>query len=321
MIFAAAVSLDEADARAVAERLSLDEALAERPIDLNETMPGRWEVVVYFDGEPLPGERDALARATAGALGRTSPPFAIAGLPDTDWVKRSLAGLQPIRAGRFLVHGRHDRDRVRPNDIAIEIEAGEAFGTGHHGSTLGCLLAIDRVGRTRAVRNALDLGTGSGILAIAIARALRAPVLASDIDSTATRIAAANARLNRAGRLITTVTAAGLGRRSFRVHGLFDLIVANILAGPLVRLAPSIRRHLAPSGTVILSGLLPEQKARVVAAYRGQSLRLVRDIRQADWLTLIFERRPVKTAEMRGQPAQAPLARARRWQARHRRRR
>ena len=319
MTFAAVLSLDDAKARSLADAISLDEALSERPIVLSETAAGRWEVVVYFDGEPLASERKALDRAVVDTIGQTSPGFTIAPLPETDWVRRSLAGLTPIRVERFLVHGRHDRDLVRPNDIAIEIEANEAFGTGHHGSTLGCLLAIGWVGKARAVRNALDLGTGSGILAIAIARSLKIPVLASDIDPTATRIAAANATLNRAGDNITAVTAAGLDRRVFRLRGPFDLIVANILAGPLVTLAPSVRRHLAANGTVILSGLLPEQRARVVSAYRGQGLRCVRDFTRDGWLTLVFERKPARRAEMRGRPAQALHARAQRSRARRRR--
>jgi ribosomal protein L11 methyltransferase len=319
MTFAAVLSLDEAPALALADALAHDEALTEHPVDLSEAAAGRWEVVVYFDGEPHAREREALDRAVIGAVGANSPGFTIAALPETDWVKRSLTGLNPIRAGRFLVHGRHDRNRVRANDIAIEIEANEAFGTGHHGSTLGCLVAIDWVGKARVVRNALDLGTGSGILAIAIARSLKVPVLASDIDPTATRIAAANAALNRAGDAVTTITAAGLARQIFRLRGPFDLIVANILANPLVKLAPAVRRHLAANGLVILSGLLPEQRARVVSAYRGRGLRLVRDFTRDGWLTLIFERKPARKAEMRGRPARVPRARGQRSRARRRR--
>jgi ribosomal protein L11 methyltransferase len=319
MTFAAVLALDEAKAGALADALSSDEVLMERPIDLNEIAAGQWQVVVYFDGEPPPNERDALDRAVAGVAGRNAARFMIAALPETDWVRRSLAGLTPIRAGRFLVHGRHDRSRGRPNDTAIEIEASEAFGTGHHGSTLGCLLAIDRVRKTRAIAGALDLGTGSGVLAIAIAHAFKAPVVASDIDPVATGIAAANAKLNRAGRFMTVVTAAGLTKRIFRVHGPFDLIVANILAGPLVKLAPPIRGHLAAGGIVILSGLLPEQRARLVSAYRRQGLRLVRDFPREGWLTLVFERKPVRTARRPGRPPRALRAPGRRSQASRRR--
>jgi ribosomal protein L11 methyltransferase len=319
MTFAAVLSLDEAEARSLADVVAEDDELATRPVDLNETAPGQWQVVVYFEAEPEAGDREALARAITTALGRRRAAFRIEALPETDWVRRSLAGLKPIRVGRFLIHGRHDRDRVRPNDVAVEIEAGEAFGTGHHGSTLGCLAAIDALARRRQrVGNALDVGTGTGILAIAIARGLHAPVLATEIDPVATAVAAANARLNRAAGLITTVTAADLSGRLVGERGRFDLIVANILAGPLIRLAPSVRRHLAAGGTVILSGLLPTQRARVVAAYRGQGLRLVRAATSAGWLTLVFERRSIRTAEMRGRPPRAPRAGGRRWQAKRR---
>ena len=263
MTFAAVLPVAESDARALLDALERDEALAARPIDLSETAPGRWELVVYFEEEPGAAELAALAGGAATALGRRAPAFTIGELPATDWVKRSLAGLKPIRVGRFLVHGRHDREQRRPNDIGIEIEAAEAFGTGHHGSTAGCLAAIERVAKARRIRNALDVGTGSGILAIAIARLLRAPVLASDIDPVATEIAAANARLNGAGAPGRHGDRGRPWPAVFRRHGPFDLVVANILAGPLVRLAPPIRRHLAPGGTVILSGLLPEQRARV----------------------------------------------------------
>jgi ribosomal protein L11 methyltransferase len=321
MTFAAEISLDESGAHALADAISFDPALADRPLDLAETAAGRWQIVVYFEAEPLASERLALERALRTAFGQSSSGFTIRPLPAADWVRRSLAVLKPIRAGRFLVHGRHDRDRIRANDIAIEIEANEAFGTGHHGSTLGCLLAIDRLAKARSVRRALDLGTGSGILAIAIARSLKARVLASDIDATAAHIAAANAHLNGVRRSITAVTADGLGHRIFRLHGPFDLIVANILAGPLARLAPSVRRHLAAGGVTILSGLLPGQKARVVSAYRGQGLRLVHEFTCDGWLTLVLDRKPVKTAETRDRPLRAPLvlgqrSRARRRQAR-----
>ena len=233
--------------------------------------------------------RTRLERAALARFGR----FTIAELPETDWVAKSLEGLKPVRAGRFLVHGAHDRDRVKPNDIAIEIEAGQAFGTGHHGTTTGCLIAIEREAKTRTIRNALDVGTGSGVLAIALAKMAKARVLASDIDPVATRVANENVRLNGVAAFVRTLTAAGLSGRAFRERAPYDLVVANILAGPLAALAPAIRRHVAPGGTVILSGLLPEQRTRIVAAYRGTGLLLVRSMIVEGWLTLVL-RRPGK---------------------------
>jgi ribosomal protein L11 methyltransferase len=286
----AALVASEARARALADAIGEDAILYERPVDLSEIDPEHWQVLVYFEHEPDDAERKALAAVAVSIVGPRVPAFAIAGLPEQNWVARSLEGLKPVRAGRFLVHGSHDRARVRENDIAIEVEAGEAFGTGHHGTTAACLLAIDHVLRSRPVRNALDLGTGTGVLAIAIAKAGKAPVLASDIDPVATRIAEENARLNGVAGLVHAVTAPGLTKVIFAEAGPFDLIVANILAGPLVTLAPAIRRHLAPGGTVILSGLLETQRARIVAAYRAQSLRLARGYPREGWLTLAFER-------------------------------
>lgn len=173
MTTAATIRLGKEGAATLAAAISADPVLGEEAVDRSEVAPGRWEVVVYFAAKPNRRQHAALERHGT---------FAIAELPDTDWVAKSLEGLKPVRAGRFVVHGRHHRDAVRPNDIAIDIEAGQAFGTGHHGTTAGCLMAIDRLARSRRIQRALDVGTGSGVLAIAIARAAKARVLASDID-------------------------------------------------------------------------------------------------------------------------------------------
>lgn len=211
-------------------------------------------------------------------------------LPDIDWVAKSLEGLKPVRAGRFLVHGAHDRAKRRPNDIAIEIEAGLAFGTGHHGTTAGCLETIGRVLAARKPRNALDLGTGSGVLAIAVAKVARIPVLATDIDPVATRVAAQNARLNGVSAYVCCETVAGLHHPAFAEAGPFDLIVANILARPLMALAPQMVRHLAPGGTLVLSGILVRQRNAVVAAYAGQRFRHIRTLTRGEWVTIRMER-------------------------------
>jgi ribosomal protein L11 methyltransferase len=290
MTFTAALTLDEARARALADAIAADPRLGDQTVDVHETAPGRWQVVVYFAERPDKAARDGLARAARQVPGSRVPAFSIEALPETDWVAKSLEGLAPVRVGRFLVHGGHDRDKVRPNDLAIEIEAGQAFGTGHHGTTAGCLATIDRIAKCRRPRRALDIGTGSGVLAIAIAKRCRIPVLASDNDPVATAVAGANARANGVGGLVRTATAEGIDRRIFGASGPYDLIVANILAGPLVALAPAIRRHVAPGGDVILSGLLPEQRARIVAACGGQGLRLARSDQRDGWLTVMFHR-------------------------------
>jgi ribosomal protein L11 methyltransferase len=281
MTVVATITLAEGPARALAAAIEGDEVLWMRSLDLNEIAPDAWQIAVYFEEEPDVAERAALAR-----LGGKR--FAIKPLPETDWVAKSLEGLAPVRAGRFLVHGRHDRDKVRANDLAIEIEAGLAFGTGHHGTTTGCLLAIDRLAKARPIRNALDVGTGSGVLAIAVARRAHCAVLASDIDPVAVKVAGGNVRLNGVGRFVECVVAAGLDHAEIESRVPYDLIVANILAGPLVTLAPAIRKHLAPGGAAILSGLLTEQSRRVAAMYRGQGIVSEAAIVRGEWTTLFL---------------------------------
>jgi ribosomal protein L11 methyltransferase len=242
---------------------------------------GLFEISAYVDEtEEDVGERlRAVAPESAGE-------FAVEVLPDIDWVTKSLEGLQPVRAGRFLVHGSHDRDRRRIGDLAIEIEAGLAFGTGHHGTTAGCLQVLGEVVRRERPRNALDLGTGSAVLAIAVAKLARIPVLATDIDPVAVRVAAENVRLNGVDAFVDCVTATGFGHPSFGRARPFDLIVANILARPLMQLAPAMRRHLAPGGSLILSGILARQRNAVLAAYSGARFRHISTRTRDEWVTL-----------------------------------
>ncbi|MDR6670560.1 50S ribosomal protein L11 methyltransferase [Rhizobium sp. 1399] len=247
-----------------------------------------WEASVYMMAED---EADVRSRVEE-ALAQAFPDAALSRevIPDVDWVTKSLEGLKPVRAGRFLVHGSHDRDKVRMGDIAIEIDAGQAFGTGHHGTTAGCLEVIDRVVRARKVRNALDLGTGSGVLAIAVRKLRNIPVLATDIDPIAVRVAAENVRRNGIASGIRTVTAPGFHSTAFSEHGPFDLIIANILARPLIRMAPQLVTNLAPGGSVILSGILASQRWKVIAAYNGAKLRHVRTIWRNGWVTIHLDR-------------------------------
>ena len=211
-------------------------------------------------------------------------------LPEIDWVTASLQGLKPVRAGRFLVHGHHDREKLQPNDIGIEIEAGLAFGTGHHGTTAGCLTVIGEVVRRENPRWMLDLGTGSAVLAIAMAKLTRRRVLATDIDPIAVRVAVENARLNQVGDLVRGETAIGFAHRAIAAAAPFDLIVANILAKPLMRLAPEMRNHLLPGGSVILSGILQRQRNAVIAAYVAQGFRHIRTLPREGWVTLHLKR-------------------------------
>ncbi len=228
-----------------------------------------------------PRIRDAVGNDGFGLSIKREP------VPDVDWVARSLEGLKPVRASRFLVHGSHDRAAVRAGDIGIEIEAGLAFGTGHHGTTASCLELIDAVLKREAPRRALDLGTGSGVLAIALAR--RAPalaVLATDIDPVAVRVAAANARTNGVAGRIAFAVASGFRHRSIAHAAPFGLIVANILAGPLMTLAPAMAGVAAPGASLILSGILDGQRDRVAARYIAQGFRYVRTLSREGWATI-----------------------------------
>ncbi|WP_416064179.1 50S ribosomal protein L11 methyltransferase [Rhizobium sp. ZK1] len=247
-----------------------------------------WEASVYM----MTADEAEVRPRIEEALKETFPDAALLRevIPDVDWVVKSLEGLKPVRAGRFLVHGSHDRDKVRSGDIAIEIDAGQAFGTGHHGTTAGCLEVIDRVLRARTVRNALDLGTGSGVLAIAVRKLRNIPVLATDIDPIAVRVAAENVRRNGITSGISTVTAPGFHSTAFSEHGPFDLIIANILARPLIKMAPQLVTNLAPGGSVILSGILASQRWKVLAAYNGAKLRHVRTIWRNGWVTIHLDR-------------------------------
>jgi ribosomal protein L11 methyltransferase len=209
---------------------------------------------------------------------------------DIDWMASSLRGLHPVHAGRFLIHGSHDRDIPRLGRVAIEIDAAQAFGTGHHATTAGCLVALEHHLRRRRPVNTLDLGTGSGVLAIALAKAARRPVLATDIDPLAVSTARTNAASNHVAPLVRIIEATGTHHPEIRSRSPYDLIVANILAGPLMLMAPDIAKILMPGGELILSGLLVNQRERVVAAYARQGITLRRAWRFEEWRVLSLAR-------------------------------
>ena len=253
-----------------------------------ERPDGRWDISVHFAEAP---DQESIRELVGLAAGdEVAREIAFDTVEAKDWVSATLEELVPVQAGRFVVHGRHDRARIPPNKLGIEIEAALAFGTGHHGTTRGCLLLLDGVLKAHRPRRVLDLGTGTGVLAIAAARALQIKVLASDIDPLAARTARDNARLNGAGNLVETVCATGFSAPEFAARRPFDLVLANILANPLRQMATAMADHLAPSALVILSGLLPHQAQSVIAAYRARGLVLERHLQIEGWSSLLMRK-------------------------------
>jgi len=214
------------------------------------------------------------------------PSVTIEALPDINWVAKSLEGLAPIETDRFFVHGAHDADKCPTSRIPLLVDAGEAFGTGHHGTTLACLKFIEKECQRRTPAQVLDLGCGTGLLAIAAAKLTGRQVIASDIDPIATRVTRANARANMVHPLIKTITAKGTNHPDLKAHGPYDLLIANILARPLAQMAPDVEHQLARGGTLILSGILHEQEQMVASAYRDQGLYLLDRLRIDEWVTL-----------------------------------
>jgi ribosomal protein L11 methyltransferase len=288
-----------AEARALAEDITVLALLDEPPVlmtsEPDPARPDEWRLDAYFEGEP-----DAALVAMLQAL----VPSAAAARPviehigEQDWVTLSQAGLPPIRAGRFYVHTPANVDAIPDEAVVFAIEAGRAFGTGHHETTTGCLLMIDRLRRSGLrFTDIADIGTGTGLLAFAAQACWpRARIIASDIDPVAVAVTEENAAANglrtgRGPRRIELVTAAGLAHPRLRARAPYDLIIANILAGPLIELAPVLAGALLPGGSLILAGLLESQAAPVAAAYRREHMRLADTIMRGGWPTLRLVKR------------------------------
>ena len=323
------LTTDEHAARRVADIFAEGLCAEEVVVSLVDTGREGWRLSLFFRAAPDEEAIQALATQAAGAAGGRALQFER--IAAKNWVRESLRGLKPTAAGRFIVHGAHDRAFVPLNKIGIEIEARLAFGTGHHGTTRGCLLALDALcnslkraspspckgegwgggrrirglksiaarrafarrpppfrGRNSVLRRILDLGTGSGVLAIAAARTLRRPILATDIDADAVRVARDNARLNRAGGMLRVCHANDVAAPGIRLRAPFSLAFANILLGPLQKLARPLTRSIAPGGRIVLSGVLASQANAALAAYRAFALerRIVLD----GWATLVLKR-------------------------------
>src|SRR3954469_8028784 len=288
--------------RAEAEALTGDIAqfamLDSPPVLMTSEADGEaWRMDAYFEAEAGPGDIAMLAALTPSAAGARP---AIEQLGDEDWVTLSQAGLEPIRAGRFFVHTPAHRGEAPAGSIRFEIDAGRAFGTGQHETTTGCLIALDRIRAAGArVANLADIGTGTGLLAFAALRLWPAArAIASDVDPVAIEVAAENAtvngvRLGRARGQVELAVASGLDHPRLRARAPYDLILANILAGPLVELAPSVAGALAPGGRLVLAGLLDSQAEAAAAAYRRQGLVLTARADRGEWPTLVMRKRRV----------------------------
>jgi ribosomal protein L11 methyltransferase len=247
---------------------------------------GLWEVGGYFTQRP--DETGLLL--LAAAMG--ARPFVISELPETDWVAHVRRELAPVEAGRFFVYGSHDADKVPEGCEPLLIEAAMAFGTGHHGTTLGCLRALDRLASAGFVGNTVaDIGCGTAVLAMAAARIWKNPVLASDIDEVAVDVARSNVAANGLCGRVVCVEAAGFAHEQLQQASPFDLVFANILKGPLVALAPDMARHVQPGGYAILSGILNEQADDVIAVYAQLGFNLVHREEIVDWTTLTYARK------------------------------
>ncbi len=288
------LTIDERRARGVADLLVESFEPAEAASTAFETETpwpegGKaWQVEVYFGFEPDEDELRALVAAAAGDEAANAVEFAVT--EKRDWIANSLAGLAPVRAGRFLVHGGHDRARVGASDVGVEIEAGLAFGTGHHGTTRGCLMLFDRLMKRRRPRKVLDVGCGAGVLAIVAAKILRRRVWLGDIDPVAVEVANANAALNGVDARAKAIVSRGVENRALRAGAPYDVVFANILAKPLRLLAPSLARVIASDGQAIVSGLLIADVAGVLSAWRAQGFYLRDRIELEGWASLRLTR-------------------------------
>ena len=272
---------------ALAVAATLDEAAgAVSAFEIDEA-EARWRVEAYPKDPMLNAVLEVRLRLAAAAAGGRLIAIAEERLAERDWLAENRRAFPPVRIACFFVHGSHWRGTPPPGAIAIEIDAATAFGTGEHQSTAGCLLALDALARRRRFRRPLDIGTGSGILAIAAAKLLRRDVVAGDVDAEAVRVARHHARRNGVGHQVRVVAASGARRRTIGRRR-YDLVLANILARPLALMARDLTRAAAPGGVVVLAGLLRRQEAMVLAAYRAQGLALARRIVIDGWSALIL---------------------------------
>jgi ribosomal protein L11 methyltransferase len=275
------VRADEADAKRIADHLLERFFEGEGAVGAFEAPDGSWIAEAHFPELP---DKSAIAAAVAEINPNAKAEYET--LAAKDWIAASLEGLKIVRAGRFAIHGSHDRDKIKANEIGIEIEAALAFGTGHHGTTLGCLRALEKLARVEKPRRILDVGTGTAVLAIAAARAFQAPVIATEIDRPSVTVAKENVRVNRASPYAGVLHTGSLSAPVITQYAPYDLIFANILLPVLKHLARPIASLAAPGATVILSGLLPSQGLAAFTRYQALGFRLIRSETIENWTTL-----------------------------------
>ena len=258
-----------------------------------------WLLDVLYEEEPPRAMVEAAIASAADAAGIDVPAWRLAPMEQRDWVGETQRLLAPLDLGRFWIFGEHDRGTTPPGRIGLEVEASIAFGTGRHATTAGCLAAIEELGRRRRYRRPLDVGTGSGVLAMAAARLMATSIVASDIDRDSVRVARANIRANGLYGRVAALYADGLGARGIRARRPYDLILANILARPLMHLAKPISDALAPGGRVVLSGLLAKQERQVLGAYAMVGLKLEKRFAREGWHTLVLAPHGRRTTDPR----------------------
>lgn len=279
------VRADQREAKLIADHLLERFFEGEGAVGAFETPDGSWYAEAHFPEFP---DKSSIAAAVAEIKRGAKVEYET--LAAKDWIAASLEGLKIVRAGRFAIHGSHDRDKISANETGIEIEAALAFGTGHHGTTLGCLRALTRLATTTRPKRVLDIGTGTAVLGIAAAHAFRAPVIATEIDRPSVIVAKENVRVNRASPYVSVLHTGSLSAPVIAQYAPYNLIFANILLPVLKQLSRPIALLAAPGATVILSGLLPGQALAALSRYQALGMRLVRAEIIENWATLTLKK-------------------------------